>query len=157
MLQHYQHAASEVRRLCSPGRMAFAVHRVHVMRSLYAGDPDSVMDMLPLRMPSASENAHVFNEWRTPFWGTRVVIGDELSPRGWLYEPRVPMRWEDDSAIRSLVASLDAQLVMNLRRLSLPQPRPPLPPNKKRAAKRAKRAEHKARTQERRASQRRMR
>lgn len=138
--------------------MAFAADRTFVIHRMNRGDPDSVMDMLPLRMPSASENARAFDEWRLPFRWRSPLIGDPLPPRTWLYEPRMEMHpWEGDAAIRSLVARMDAQMVMNLRRLSSPQPRPPLPPNKKRAAKRAKRAEHKARTQERRASQRNMR
>jgi len=117
-------------------------------------DPDSVMDALPLRMPS------VFDEWRTPFWGENVVIGGPLLPRSWVYVPRVPpLAWEEayDSAVGELIARVDTHLVMNLRRFRSPPPRPRLPPNKKRAAKRAKRPEQKARTQERRAHQRRMR
>jgi len=138
--------------------MAFAADRVYDMFSPYGGDPDSVMDMLPLRMPS--DAASVFTAWRSPFQGARVIIGRPMPARGMWRQwggPTMPLQWEDDDTIRSLVARLDTQLVMNLRRFTSPQPRPPLPPNKKRAAKRAKRAEHKARTQERRAHQRRTR
>lgn len=76
--------------------MAVATNRTFVIHRMNRGDPDSVMDALPLRMPS--EDTRVFDDWRTPFWGASVVIGGPLPPRR-LAVP--PLAWEDDSAMRS--------------------------------------------------------
>ena len=123
------------------------------------GDPDSIMDVLPLN--TQTEDALFDDAWRTPAVAnySNPLLNGSLHHRSALFHDDLELQYEHDLAI------LDALMGLNINTLRLAAnwslrgtPRqPPLPRNRKRAAKRARRAEHKARTQERRASQRSMR